>query len=183
MRLALVTVVVAVAAFTLTAASLWLYATRPQEVRVEAYAVVNPTTLLAEVVVGVDEEFISAYAEESATVIVLHVKTRRLPGAYPAVGLMASEEIELQNPVGDRRVRAFDGARVREVSRGCISKDSIDEVMSLWGVDHMTPVPSWVTLPAGVSCRWMFLERRTICQPSWDPGSHSAPRKPTRSRA
>lgn len=69
----LATVVVAASVFTLTAVGFWLYATRPQDVRVEAYALVNPTTLLAEVTVGVDEEFVSAYAEETPTLVVLHV--------------------------------------------------------------------------------------------------------------
>lgn len=131
-RVLLVTVVVAASVFTLTAGGFWLYVTRPQDVRVEAYALVNPTTLLAEVTVGVDEEFVSAYAEETPTLVVLHVETRRAPGAYPAIGLMASEEIKLQTPIGDRKVRAFDGSRVIEVALERVSKGSIDEVVARW---------------------------------------------------
>lgn len=131
-RIFLVTVVVAVSVFTLSATGFWLYVTRPQDVRVEAYAVVNPTTLLAEVTVGVDEEFVSAYAEETPTLVVLHVETRRVPGAYPAIGLMASEEIKLKTPIGDRKVRAFDGSRVREASLERVSNGSIDEVVARW---------------------------------------------------
>ena len=131
-RIFLVTVVVAASVFTLTAAGFWLYVTRPQDVRVEAYAVVNPTTLLAEVTVGVDDEFVSAYAEETPTLVVLHVETRRVPGAYPAIGLMASEEIKLQTPIGDRKVRAFNGSRVPEVAFERVSKGSIDEVVARW---------------------------------------------------
>lgn len=131
-RVFLVTVVVAASVFTLAAAGFWLYVTRPQDVRVEAYAVVNPTTLLAEVTVGVDEELVSAYAEETPTLVVLHVDARRAPGSYPAIGLMASEEIELQTPIGDRKVRAFDGSRVPEVALERVSKGSIDEVVARW---------------------------------------------------
>lgn len=131
-RVFLVTVVVAASVFTLSAAGFWLYVTRPQDVRVEAYAAVNPTTLLAEVTVGVDEEFVSAYAEETRTLVVLHVQTRRAPGSYPAIGLMASEEIKLQTPIGDRKVRAFNSSRVPKVALELVSKGSIDEVVARW---------------------------------------------------
>lgn len=131
-RIFLVTVVVAASVVTLTAAGIWLHATRPQDVRVEAYAMVNATTLLAEVTVGVDEQFVSAHAEETPTLVVLHVETRSIPGAYPAIGLMASEEIELQTPIGDRKVRAFDGSRVPEASLEQVRTGRIDEVVARW---------------------------------------------------
>ena len=131
-RIALVTAVVAVTAFTLMAAGFWLYVTRPQDVRVEVYALTGPTTVLAEVQVGVDEQFVSAYAEETATVVVLHVQVRKMPGTYPAIGLMASEEIRLQAPIGDRKVRSYDGSRVREVSLERIAEGGVDEVIARW---------------------------------------------------
>lgn len=131
-RIALVTAVVAVTAFTLMAAGFWLYVTRPQDVRVEVYALTGPTTVLAEVQVGVDEQFVSAYAEETPTVVILHVKVRKMPGAYPAIGLMASEEIRLQTPIGDRAVRSYDGSHVREVSLERIAKGGVDEVIASW---------------------------------------------------
>lgn len=124
--------VVAVTVFTLTAAGFWLSFTRPQDVRVEAYAVQGPTTVLAEVQVGVDEQFVSAYAEETPTVVTLHVKVRKIPGSYPAIGLMASEEIRLQTPIGDRKVRSYDGSRVREVPLERIAEGGVDEVVARW---------------------------------------------------
>lgn len=129
-RVLLVSVVVLVSAFTLTAAGLWLYATRPQDVRVEAYAVQDPTTVLAEVLVGSGDQFVSAWAEETPTTVVLHVTVRNMPGTYSAIGLIASEEITLQAPVGDRKVKAFDGSRAMEVSLDRITKLTIDEVIA-----------------------------------------------------
>lgn len=124
------TAVVAVTAFALTAAGSWLYFTRPQDVRVEVYAATGPTTVLAEVQVGVDEQFVSAYAEETPTEVVLHVQVRKMPDTYPAIGLMASEEIRLQAPIGDRKVRSYDGSRVREVSLERIAKSGLEEVIA-----------------------------------------------------
>ena len=131
-RIALVTAVVAVTAFALMAAGSWLYVTQPQNVRVEVYAATGPTTVLAEVQVGVSEQFVSAYAEETPTSVILHVKVRKMPGASPAIGLMASEEITLQAPIGDRKVRSYDGSRVREVSLERIAKGGVDEIVARW---------------------------------------------------
>jgi len=129
-RVLLIALVVLITAFTVTAAGFWLYATRPQDVRVEAYAVKDPTTLLAEVMVGGGDRFVDAYAEETPTKVILHVTARSIPGTYTAIGLMATEEITLTAPIGDRKVRAFDGSRVPEVSLDRIPKLSIDEVLA-----------------------------------------------------
>jgi len=129
-RVLLVSVVALATAFALIAVGSWLYAIRPQEVRVEAYAVKDSTTVLAEVLVGANDRFVAAYAEETPTTVILHVTTRNVPGSYPAIGLMASEEITLQAPIGTRKVRAFDGSRVPEVSLARIAKLSIDEAIA-----------------------------------------------------
>lgn len=129
-RVLLVAVVVLTSAFTLVAATSWLYVTRPHDVRVEAYALEDDTTLLAEVLVGANDRFVAAYAEETPTSVILHVTTRNMPGAYAAIGLMASERIILHAPIGDRTVRAFDGSRVPEVSREGIASLSIDDALA-----------------------------------------------------
>ena len=45
---------------------------------------------------------------------------------------MASEEIRLQTPIGDRAVRSYDGSHVREVSLERIAKGGVDEVIASW---------------------------------------------------
>jgi hypothetical protein len=90
----------------------------------------DDTRVLAEVLIGANDRFVAAYAEETPTSVILHVTTRNMPGAYAAIGLMASEEIALQAPIGDRRVLAFDGSRVPEVSRERIASLSIDDALA-----------------------------------------------------
>lgn len=130
LRVLLVTVVTVVTVCTLSVAGLWWYATRPQDISVEAYALRTSTTILAQVTVSANEQFVAAYAEETPTVVKLHVITRSKPGSYPAIALMASERITLQAPIGDREVQDYNGTPLRKVPLGRIAVGSVSEAIS-----------------------------------------------------
>lgn len=128
-RVVLVAVVSLASVSALVVAGSWLYATRPQETDIDGYAVKDETTVRVMVFVGPGEQFSSAYAVESETTVTLHVLMRRLPGAYLAYAMGAGQDIDLAEPIGDRKVVDYKGHKIPEISPDIIPNSSIEQML------------------------------------------------------